>query len=622
MSRYVIDTEANELLRHVTRRWIVGWKDIDTGQRFFCLEGDDAWKKKLDEAVLIVGHNVLGYDLPMLEKIEGYKLPKHVTVHDTLIMSQVLNYNRFGHDGHSLARWGRHLGLYKGDWTDFSKYVPGMLKYCMNDIDICHRIYDTLLQEFAALASSAPQIKHYMRAEHAVSKWCAAAELHGWPFSVEKANILFGKLEAEINSTTAKLTPRLGRKTVAVDSTKGEYPAVYPKWNMNGNYNYHVAKWFGIDAATGQDPNRLVTGPYSRVEFPELQLSSPHDVKIFLYRNGWQPTEFNTKFDEATGKKVKTSGKVTEDSLEFLGGDGKLYCDYLSTKARYGILKGWLNEVDENGRLHGECFTIGTPSMRARHSIIANIPSGDAVWGRDMRELFVCSPGWVLVGCDSAGNQARGLAHYLNSKDYVELLLHGDIHQYNADVLTEVLASLGISHKVPRSVAKRVLYAFLFGASGNKMWLYIFGESNESKGKKLKDGFTKAVPGLKTLQDKLSAIFKKTSMGGGRGYIPGIAGNRIYCDSFHKLLVYLLQACEKATCGAATMLLMQWMEERGIEYQPCVMYHDEVDFMVREANGQIAMELGVKAFQEGPKLFDIMIMDGGGKIGKDWYEIH
>jgi len=622
MSRYIVDTEANELLRHVTRRWIVAWKDMDTGKRFFCLEGDNAWKKVFDNATLLVGHNILGYDLPMLEKIEGYKLPKSVNVHDTLIMSQVLDYNRFGNDGHSLARWGRHLGTYKGDWTDFSKYSPGMLKYCIQDIDVCELIYQKLLSEFSALAEKAPKIKPYMKAEHAVAKWCAAAELHGWPFHKEKALILNDKLEAEIASTTEKLTPRLGKKTVAVDSTNGQYPEVWPKWNKNGNYNHHLAKWFDIDASTGQDVNRLVEGPYSRVEFPDLKLSSHHDVKIFLYRNGWQPTEFNTKFDETTGKKVKTSGKVTEDSLEFLGGDGKLYCDYLSTRARHGILNGWLKEVDENNRLHGECFTIGTPSMRARHSIIANIPSGDSAWGKDMRELFVCETGWILVGCDSAGNQARGLAHYLGSKDYVELLLHGDIHQYNADVLTNVLELMGIKHVVPRSVAKRVLYAFLFGASGNKMWLYVFGESNEAKGKKLKDGFTKAVPGLKALQDKLSAIFKKTSMGGGRGYIPGIAGNKIYCDSFHKLLVYLLQACEKATCGAAAMLLMEWLEERGIEYQPCVMYHDEVDFMVREAYGQIAMELGVKAFQEGPKLFDIMIMDGGGKIGKDWFAIH
>ena len=622
MSRYILDTEANELLRLVTRRWIVAWKDMDTGKKFYCLEGDQSWKSVMDDATLIVGHNILGYDLPMLEKVEGYKLPHNVVVHDTMVMSLVLDYKRFGNDGHSLERWGIHLGKHKGSWTDFSKYAPGMLAYCMQDLEVTEAVYRKLLIELSALAEKSTKIKHYLRAEHAVSKWCADAELHGWPFYTERAKELFNIFEEELAATTGKLTPRLGRKTVAVDSSKGEYPPVYPKWNKNGNYSHHTAKWFGVDAATGQDRDRLIEGPYSRVEFPELQLSSSHDVKIFLYRNGWVPTEYNYKFDPALGKKVQTSGKVTEDSLEFLGGDGKLYCDYLSTRARYGILKGWLNEVDENNRLHGTCFTIGTPSMRARHAIIANIPSADAAWGKEMRELFIAIPGWTLVGCDSAGNQARGLAHYLGSKEYIELLLHGDIHQYNADVLTAVLQELGISHVVPRSVAKRVLYAFLFGASGNKLWLYIFGESNKIKGNKLKDGFTKAVPGLKDLQDKLSAIFKKTSMGGREGYIPGIAGNRIYCDSFHKLLVYLLQACEKATCAAAVMLIMEEHYKRNIPYQPVIMYHDEANWLTPTLFAEESKEIGIKAFQEGPKLFDIMIMDGGGKIGKDWFAIH
>ena len=70
---------------------------------------------------------------------------------------------------------------------------------------------------------------------------------------------------------------------------------------------------------------------------------------------------------------------------------------------------GWLAATDADGFLHGDCHTIGTPSMRARHSIIVNVPSGDSVWGKEMRELFGTIPGWKLVGCDSAGNQARGL---------------------------------------------------------------------------------------------------------------------------------------------------------------------------------------------------------------------
>ena len=50
--------------------------------------------------------------------------------------------------------------------------------------------------------------------------------------------------------------------------------------------------------------------------------------------------------------------------------------------------------------------------------------------------------------------------------------------------------------------------------------------------------------------------------------------------------------------------------------------HDELQFIVPEEHAERAAELGVKAFQEGPKLFGITIMNGDSKIGKDWYDTH
>jgi hypothetical protein len=34
------------------------------------------------------------------------------------------------------------------------------------------------------------------------------------------------------------------------------------------------------------------------------------------------------------------------------------------------------------------------------------------------------------------------------------------------------------------------------------------------------------------------------------------------------------------------------------------------------------MSIGKQAFTDGPKLFGVEIMEGSGKIGKDWMEIH
>ena len=623
MSRYVFDIETDGYLHECKRLWCVVAHNIDTDELLKFGPGDLGWQEVFREAKLLVGHNVLGYDLPALEKLTGFKLPKTCNVHDTLTLSQVLDYRRFGYDGHSLERWGEHLGYHKIHFNDFSQFSEEMLIYCIRDVELNVKVYEELREEIAVLAAKAPQIKDYLRAEQAVSKWCATASLKGWPFDKKGAEALAVILKEEMDKAYVALSHRLGTKTVPVDKKKGIVEWKEPKWTKHGFYNSHTANWFGIDPESGYPgEERLVEGPYSRVEFVELSLDSVTDVKIFLYRNGWVPTEFNYKTDPVTGKKVKSSPKITEDSLEFLGGDGKLYVDFLTAKSRYGVLKTWIENTDQDGNLHGDCMVIGTPSMRARHSIIVNVPSADSTWGPEMRALFGAKPGWSLIGCDSAGNQARGLAHYLGNAQFIDILLNGDIHQYNADILTGVLKEMGVDYVVKRSQAKRILYAFLFGASGGKLWSYIFGTLNVQKGNKLKNGFLKAVPGFKSLIEKLDRIFGATSKNNIEGYIPSLAGNRVYVDSFHKLLVYLLQSCEKITCSAAVMLIMQRLEERGIPYQPCIFMHDEVQFMTPDEYAEEAAAIGKQAFADGPKLFGIEIMDGDAKVGRNWFETH
>lgn len=179
----------------------------------------------------------------------------------------------------------------------------------------------------------------------------------------------------------------------------------------------------------------------------------------------------------------------------------------------------------------------------------------------------------------------------------------------------------GVIFKRKRETAKRILYAFLFGASGGKLWIYIFDTVNDDLGKKFKSKFEKAVPGFKALKEKLESIFSSTQQFGD-GYIPSLAGNRIYCDSYHKLLVYLLQSAEKITCSIALMLTVQGLEAEGIPYRPLIMMHDEIDFLVPDEYATRAGEISANAFKEGPKLVGVEIMDGEAKIGRSWLECH
>jgi DNA polymerase-1 len=626
--RYVFDAETDNLLLACTRCWIIAAKDLDTGLMRYWLEGDLGWQQVFWEADLLVGHNILGFDIPVFEKLfGGWKPNKKTRLEDTQILSQVLNYKRFGSRGHSLEVWGDHLKFPKVVHEDWSQYSEEMKNRCLTDVELNTKVWDILKKEAQENVAKKEYIRTYISAEKAATVWNAQSSLHGWPFDLKSAIPLLAKMKEEMDAAHTALSHKLGSKTVAVDKKLGIVEVKSPAWTKKGEYATRTCEWFNVPAYTGSEGfQRMIEGDYCRVLFEPLDLDSVQDVKVFLFRNGWEPTEWNTKRvpDPKRPERMiieRTSPKVTEDSLEFLGGDGKLYCDFLSTKSRYGVLKTWIEAVDDNGNLHGDAMCIGTPSMRARHSLIVNVPAVDSTWGKEMRSLFVCKPGWKLIGCDSAGNQARGLAHYLQSDEYVKLLLEGDIHQYNADKLTEVLAGMNVTHKVPRARAKRILYAFLFGASGAKLWGYIFDIQDKEKGNKLKNGFQKAVPGLKTLLETLEKIFASTRKFGD-GYIPGIAGNRIYCDSFHKLLVYLLQACEKATCSTALMITMQKLEEENIPYQPCIYYHDEIDFMVPEQYALRAAAIGKQAFVDGPKMYGITIMDGEAKIGNNWYEVH
>ena len=625
--RYVFDIECDALLDKVTVMWCIVFWDIDNKEMFH-FDGDDfGWRVILDHSTLLIGHNILGYDIPVLTKLFDYELPLTTKVHDTLIMSQVLDYRRFGMRGHSLEVWGESLDYPKIEFDDYSQYTPEMLTYCKQDVSLNTKVYDVLMSEYRILKDKNPFIQTYLKSEFAVAQWQSEAQLKGWPFNYEKAMILFDELEQRKTEIHDKLYDVLGYKAVAIDKCKGVVPAKSPKWTKFGAYEKRMADYFGVHPFTGlEDEERMIWGDYSRVEFKHLELTSPADVKIFLFRHGWEPSEWNTKRDE-DGRFRLTSPKIVEEDLELLGGDGALYSEFLSISSRYNVCKTWIENVDENGRLHGDSMVIGTPSMRTRHQIIVNVPTSEKPYGKEMRELFVGQPGWKLIGCDSAGNQARGLAFYLKDKEFIDVILNGDIHSYNADKLTWALNNMGIDlsvlpdSKVPRASAKRILYAFLFGASGGKLWGYIFGTPDKKLGNKLKKEFTRAVPGFKNLLDKLEKIFGATRKDG-YGYIPSIAGNRIYCDSFHKLLVYLLQSLEKITCSASLMLTVERLREEGIPYQPLIMYHDEEDFMVPEEYSDRAAEIGKQAFIDGPLLYEIDIMDGDSKIGDSWYEIH
>jgi DNA polymerase-1 len=625
MSTTVFDIETNGLFPDLNKLWCVTAHSVEEAAARFYGPNDMGWQAQLRNSKKLVGHNIIAYDLPALEHLKGWKPEPNTKIIDTVILSRVLDYRRFGQDGHSLKRWGEYFGDYKIEHEDWTKFSPEMAERNKKDTALTVRVYNTVRAEIMRIKEADRKIMlAYLDAEHAVAQFQARAERRGFPFWKQRALRLEKVLAIKLARITDKLEAQLGWKCIAVDKKNGEVEAKVPKWKANGSYHSHTAAWFGVDPWSGfVGEERLIEGPYSRVEFEPLKLSSVSDVKTFLYRHGWQPTDWNTKVDEVTRKKIRTSPKIVEEDLEILGPEGKLYEKYLTYKSRLGILQGWIEASRWSDELdcwvvHGDSMGVGTPSLRMRHQVIANLPTPNVEYGTQLRQLFRTIPGWDFISTDSSGNQLRGLAHFMQNDVFTKNLLEGDIHQFNADLYTRALGKMGIDHIVTRSQAKRIVYAFLFGASGGKLWFYIFNKADDEQGREFKKLLEKELTGFEPLRDSLMKQYMSSKKATGYGFIRGLGGVKIYLDSSHTALVYLLQATEKMTCACGVMLACQRLEAAGIKYHPLIMYHDEFNILVEHKNTAVGREICQQAFTDGPKLVGVQIMSGEAKVGKDW----
>jgi len=636
----VFDIEGDGFLQKITKMWVLCAYVIETKEERYFEGWSEECKEFLDSADRLVGHNIIDFDLNCLLKLYKYQPRKGIKITDTLIFSRILDYNRFGDRHqvrHSLEAWGEFLGFPKQEFSDWTQYTPKMLEYCRNDVRLNVKIWIYLLKEFQKETAKYPLISKYIEAEHAVAKWCAAAELNGWPFDIEKAQALEIQLRNEIQENVKILTP-LGwwvkplREPSKVRGIKGHVKAFFSKITKKGEYTIHTVKKINYDVKSAKyfpidfepELNDVFLGlsdiAFVTFETKELQLSSSANVKIYLDRLGWVPTQWNK--NKETGE--RTSPKITEDSLDCLGEKGKNYTQYTMLRSRYGILKTWIENC-KNGRIYGECIAIGTPSMRSTHKIIANIPRVNTAYGKEFRELFTSKK--LLFGADSTGNQLRGLAHCLRNADWTEILLHGDIHTHHAELLTKICKQFGFKEAVTRECGKRTMYAFIFGAGGDKLFIYCTDGTMSLKGSsvKFKEQFFTILPGFVDFIRKLEDEYENNIRNEGKGYFRSLVGHKLYVDSKRVILAYCLQCIEKITMAGAVHILMNELEEKQIKYIPRIMYHDEVDAELldpSDENQVVVKEACEKAFHEGPKLFGINIMQGSVKFGHNWAEIH
>jgi DNA polymerase-1 len=568
MSTVTFDIECNGFIDTVTRCVCIGYS-IDGGDPIiaFTPEHISTALDAIRNADVVIGHNIIAFDIPVLNKLYpkwGGPLGK---IRDTLVLARLVHPDIRDDDfhatafpptligSHSLKAWGVRLNMPKGveldDVVDYAslEYTDDLGDYCKQDVVITATLYARL----AAKAFSEQSIE----LEHKFATTIMLQMRNGFAFDKAAAGSLYASLAAD--------------RDLLVKTLQEEVP-----------------------------PAQQVMKTKTKL-IPFNPASRKQIAHVLKTQYGWVPEEFTP------GGEPKVDESVL-GALDFP--IAKKLSQYLTIQKRIGMLaegdEAWL-KVERKGRIYGSVNHNGAVTGRCTHRgpNMAQVPASGSIYGKECRSLFIASPGMVLVGVDAAGLELRCLAHYMAKWDdgaFAKELLEGDIHTANQK-------AAGLE---TRNQAKSFIYAFLYGAGPAKLGKVVGGGYDE--GKKLQQRFLTKVPALKALK---AAVEKAAE----RGTITGIDGRKLRIRSAHAALNTLLQSAGAIVMKQATVLMNEEASKYGARQVAHI--HDEIQWEVPEQNAQAWSEFCKNSITRAGDLLGFRCrLDGDARMGKSWAETH
>jgi len=557
----------------------------------------------LQAADALAGHNIISYDIPVIEKLYGINLGDK-ELYDTLIVSRIAYYNLIAIDSnsrrvpprlkgsHGLKAWGYRLGDNKGTYGEqedaWSTYSTEMLDYCEQDVVLNVKLYNKLLTK--GVPWSAISI------EQDFALIISRQTRYGWHFDVEKAQALHIELldektsiEDELSKVFTPLKDWIPMNVVPMYTKTGSVSKLYEKQVARGAHMDSKGRWGRFD--------EIFFNPGSR-----------HHIRR------WMEEVYNWHSPEKTEKGTPIINEAVLKNAKFP--EAQLLRKYFLIQKVLGMVaegaNGWLRLVQDDGRIYGQVNTLGAVTGRCTHSKpnIAQTPSGRSFKGKECRELWTVPKGKEIVGCDASGLELRMLAHYMAAFDggeYGEQVVNGDIHTINQE-------AAGLP---TRDNAKTFIYGFLYGAGNAKIGEIVNGTAGH--GKKLKESFLNKLPALK----KLTSAVKKASK---KGFLVGLSGRKYAIRSEHSALNVLLQ-------GAGALVMKYYLVEldkrlqakytSGIDYEFIGNIHDEVQMEVSTDLVEDISKIAEESFAGVEKQLNFRVkLEGEAQHGRTWNDTH
>ena len=598
----IIDIETDGLLPDVSKIHCIGMtvSGAEAGQVFANQEPYDCLDDALElmsQAKSLTGHNIIGYDLPVLKKLLGWVPPKSVQIIDTLVLSRLCHTDLMDLDAkekiivpklwgsHSLKAWGERIKIPKlelgeGEEDKWAKFTPEMAEYCVRDISVTRH----LKLHFDVLEYSAEAVE----LEHQFATVIQRQVEFGFAFNVKKGQELYVSL--------LKRQEELGK-------------------GLRDSYG----SWYVSDGQLTPKKNNIKRGytagcTLTKIKKVEFNPNSRDHVAQRLKADGWIPKDFTP------------NGKPKIDET-VLGGLQLPHCKelkehFLISKRISQLAEGnnaWL-KLERDGRIYGGVNTNGAVTGRCTHSRpnMAQVPASYSTYGTECRRLFGASKNRVLVGCDADGLELRCLAGYLHKYDggaYAKAAVEGDKDK-ETDVHSLNRQSLNIQS---RDVAKTFFYAFIYGAGDEKLGK-ILGKGRAG-GKRGRADLLAGITGLMALTERVKQVFRR------RGHLIGLDGRTLTVRSEHSALNTLLQGAGAILMKKALVTLDRYLQFVGFipgeDYEFVANVHDEWQIECKKNYARQIGKYGEAAFESSGRAFEFGCkITGTYKTGSDWSLTH
>jgi len=596
----IFDLESDNLYDHVTVIHCLVIHDIGRKQTF--TYGPDHIADALAHlatADVLIGHNIIFYDLPVLQKLHSFDTKSRII--DTLICTRLIWPKELLYDldieqhsqvppklrgSASLKAWGWRLANHKIDFKDFSVYSQEMLDYCVQDVEVTKKLWQHICKQ------------HYpepaLKLEHDFAVAINRQVRAGVPFDLDAAFDLVDVLRARQQELEAEL--------------KAIFPPV------------KHSTWFTPKVNNAK--RGYVKGvPFEKVHVEEFNPGSRDQIAQRLAQKyGWKPEKTTEK-----GNPV-----LNDEVLETLPyPEAKPLAEYMLVKKRLGQItdgnNAWTKLFNnESGCIHGDLITNGCITGRCAHRNpnMGQVPAAYSPYGKECRNLFHAPYGWDLIGIDAKALELRCLAGYLalwDDGEYAALVVNPDIdiHTYNQE-------QFGVDS---RDISKRLLYGMLYGAGALKAGTIINpDEKNElvlrQIGSSAINSFMQGVPALKKLKQKIDETI------GSRGYLRGLDRRVLHCRSEFKGLNVLLQSAGAILMKQVVVFTQRNIEQNlglvhGQDWQQLLMVHDEIQIACAPEHTDKIREQAMMAFPQAQEFFGFQcLIEGDSRVGKTWADTH